>query len=80
MEELNPRKSTRTQSTRTAGVLQFEAPLVETSDPPVYKRIARRAQRLQELGLSDPVYAARLGVTNKTVARAIACLPNAVLG
>ena len=71
---------TRTQSIRTAGALAFEVALVETSDPPVYQRIARRAQRLRELGLSDRIIAARFGVTDKTVAKAIAWLRNAVLG
>ena len=65
---------TRTQSIRTAGAL------VETSDLPVSPRIARRAQCLRVLGLSAWVIAARLGVTDKTVVKAIARLRNAVLG
>ena len=57
-----------------------EVALVETSDPPAYQRIARRAQCLRELELSDLIIAARLGVTDKTVVKAIAWLRNAVLG
>ena len=52
-------------------MLPVEVALVETAEPPAYQRIARKAQQLQELGLSDRVIAARLGVTDKTVAKAI---------
>jgi transposase len=45
--------------------------LVETSELPAYQRIARNALHLRELGLSDRAIAARLGVTDKTVAKAI---------
>ena len=38
-----------------------EVALVETSEPPVYQWIARRAPRLRELELSDLIIAARLG-------------------
>lgn len=62
---------TRTQSIRTAGALPFEVALVETSAPPAYQAIASKALQLRELGLSDRVIAARLGVTDKTVAKAI---------
>ncbi len=48
--------------------------LVETTGPPVYQQIARKAERLRELALSDRVIAARLGVTDKTVAKAIGWL------
>lgn len=65
---------TRTQSIRTAGVLPFEVAFVETSEPPAYQRIARKALHLRELGLSDRTIAGRLGVTDKTVAKAIAWL------
>ena len=69
----NQRKSwwTRTQSIRTAGALQFEVALVETLEPPVYQRIALKALHLRELGLSDRAIAGRLGVTDKTIAKAI---------
>ena len=64
----------RTQSIRTAGALPFEVALLETSQPPAYQAIASKALQLRELGLSDRVIAARLGVTDKTVAKAIAWL------
>ena len=57
-----------------------EVALVETSDPAVYQRTARRVQRRRELGLSDRVIAARLGVTEETFAKAIAWLRNAGRG
>jgi hypothetical protein len=63
---------TRTQSIRTAGALPFKAALVETLEPPVYQQIARKALHLRELGMSDRVIAGRLGVTDKTIAKAIA--------
>jgi hypothetical protein len=46
--------------------------LVETLEPPVYQRIARKALHLRELGMSDRAIAGRLGVTDKTIAKAIA--------
>jgi len=45
--------------------------LVETAAPPAYQTIAPKALQLRELGLSDRVIAARLGVTDKTVAKAV---------
>jgi hypothetical protein len=46
--------------------------LVETLEPPVYLRVARKALHLRELGMSDRAIAGRLGVTDKTIAKAIA--------
>jgi hypothetical protein len=57
---------------RTAGALPFKVALVETLEPPVYQQIARKALHLRELGMSDRVIAGRLGVTDKTIAKAIA--------
>jgi hypothetical protein len=63
---------TRTQRIRTAGALPFEVVLVDTEEePPVYQRIATKALHLRELGLSDRVIAQRLGVSDKTVGKAI---------
>ena len=45
--------------------------LLETAKTPVYQQIASKALHLRELGLSDRVIAARLGVTDKTVARSV---------
>jgi hypothetical protein len=39
--------------------------------PPAYRRIAPEASRLKALGLSLTAIAAELGVTDKTVAKAL---------
>jgi hypothetical protein len=52
--------------------LPFEVALVEIAERPVYQRIARKAPQLRELGMSDRTIAGRLGVTDKTIAKAIA--------
>lgn len=67
---------TRTQSIRTAGALPFQVALVETVEPPVYQRVARKALHLRELGMSDRAIAGCLGVTDKTIAKAIAWIQN----
>jgi hypothetical protein len=54
--------------------MRFEVALLDTAPPPVYQRIARKALYLQQLGLSLSAIARRLGVTGKTVAKAIAWL------
>ena len=66
-----PKKWTRTQRIRTAATLSLEVALVDTEEPPVYQRIATKARHLRELGLSDRVIAQRLGVSDKTVGKAI---------
>ena len=45
--------------------------LTETEERPVHQRIATKALHLRELGLSDRVIAQRLGVSDKTVGKAI---------
>lgn len=45
--------------------------LVETSKLPAYQRNARKALHLRELGLSHRAIGVRLGVTDKTAAKAI---------
>jgi hypothetical protein len=62
---------TRTQRIRTAGKDYFEVALVDTVHLPVYQEIARNALQLRQLGMSDRAIAARLGVTDKTVAKAV---------
>jgi hypothetical protein len=47
--------------------------LVEAVERPTCQRIARKALQLRELGMSDRAIAARLGVTDKTIAKAVAC-------
>ena len=51
--------------------LPFEAVLCGPEEPPVYQRIAPKALRLWELGLSTAAIARQLGVTDKTVTKAI---------
>lgn len=46
-------------------------PLVETRDSPAYQRIAAKGLHLRELGLKDRAIARHLGVTDKTVTKAI---------
>ena len=48
--------------------------LFETTDPPVYQRIAREASRLRRLGLSFERIASALRTSDKTVTKAIAWL------
>ena len=51
--------------------MPFEVSLLDTAGPPIYQRIARKTSQLRELGLSDRVIGRRLGVTDKTAAKAI---------
>lgn len=51
--------------------MDFEVALLEATLPPIYQRIAERALHLQQLGVSDSAIARRLGVTDKTVRKAI---------
>jgi predicted transcriptional regulator len=48
--------------------------ILDTEAPPVHQQIAAKAFQLQQLGMSDSAIARRLGVTDKTVAKAIAWL------
>jgi len=65
---------TRTQRIRTAAALPIEMSLLEIVKPPVYQDIALKAGHLHQLGLSASRIAAALGVTDKTVAKALAWL------
>ena len=60
--------------------MPFEVPLLGTSLPPIYQRIAPRATHLRELGLTDAAIARRLGVTDKTVAKGSRWFRERVLG
>ena len=51
--------------------MPFEAPLIETEDPPVYQNISEEVENLSLLGLSNCSIAQHLGVNDKTVAKAI---------
>lgn len=69
---------TGTQSIRTASAGPIEVALVEIPERPVYQRIAQKAMQLRELGLSDRGIAARLGVTDKTIAKAVAWVQSSI--
>ena len=53
------------------GELPFETDLRETKPPAAYQRIASRAYQLDRLGLSHRRIAEKLGVTGKTVTKAV---------
>jgi len=57
---------------RTCAEIPIEAEILEPEVPPIYQRIAPNAVQLQQLGLSNLAKAGRLGVTDKTVAKAAA--------
>ena len=62
---------TRTERIRTLAKVPFQEAIQECEEPPVYQRIAQKALHLRELGLRDAAIARRLGVTDKTVTKAI---------
>jgi len=51
--------------------MQFVVKLLDAEDRPVYQRIASKALRLRQLGLSVAGVARALDVSDKTVAKAI---------
>jgi DNA invertase Pin-like site-specific DNA recombinase len=63
---------------RTAGVVQFEAFLLNIAKSPVYQRIAPDVERLHRLGFSYSRIARGLGVSDKTVAEALRWRANSV--
>ncbi len=65
---------TRTQCIRTTVVMPFKAVLFEAITPPIYQKIAAEAQHLHRLSLSASRIAQSLGVTDKTVTKALAWL------
>ncbi len=54
--------------------MPVETALVDATAAPVFQCIAPKALHLRQLGLSLSAIAKRLGVTGKTVAKAIAWL------
>ncbi len=62
---------TRTQTIRTVSQVPFEVSLLQAARLSVYQNIARKAMHLNDLGLSNSAIARRLGVTDKTIAKAI---------
>ena len=65
------REWTRSQPIRTAADLLLEFPVLETRRQFAYQAIAEKACKLKALGMSDIAIARSLGVTDKTVAKAI---------
>jgi DNA-binding transcriptional regulator LsrR (DeoR family) len=51
--------------------MPLEVPILEVKPPPVYQRIAPKAQHLQELGMSQSEIGRRLGVDRWTVGKAL---------
>lgn len=51
--------------------MPFEAVLLQTVDPPIYQRVATQAARLRQLGLSFARIAKSLGLSDKTVVKAV---------
>ena len=72
----NERWWTRSQRIRTLAEIPFEAAILDTAPAPVYQQIAAKALQLQQLGMSILAIAKRLGVTDKTVTKAVEWLLN----
>jgi hypothetical protein len=71
---------TRSQRIRTAGEMPFMAVLFEALPPPAYQQIALEAKSLRALNLSLTVIGNHLGVSEKTVAKALASMKPAKEG
>ena len=54
--------------------MPVEALIIDHAEVPVNVRIADKAKRLRELGMSDRAIARALGVSDKTVAKAAAAV------
>jgi len=63
---------TRSQRIGTFAEVPLEVPILETGSAPVYQQIAAEAVQLQQLGMSNSKISKRLGVTDKTAAKAVA--------
>jgi orotate phosphoribosyltransferase-like protein len=50
--------------------------IVDRAEVPVYVKITEKAMHLRDLGMSDKAIALALGVSDKTVAKAIECARN----
>ena len=67
----SPNLWTRSQRIRTAAEAPFEVALIDTAEVLLYQKIAPQAQHILQLGLSFSYIAKHLGVTDKTVAKAV---------
>jgi hypothetical protein len=63
---------TLSQRIRTFGQITIKAEILDTGTAPIYQQIAPRAFQMQQLDLSNSSIARKLGVTDKTVAKAVA--------
>jgi len=62
---------TRTQRIRTAAAVPMEVAILDGQLPPVYQRIAAKADHLHELGMTQAEIGRRFGVDRWTVGKAI---------
>lgn len=62
---------TLSQRIRTFAQIPFVAEILDTAAAPIYQQIAPKAFQLKQLGISGSAIARRLGVTDKTVAKAV---------
>jgi hypothetical protein len=67
---------TRTQRLRTASALALEMQVGQIESPPASQRIAPQTRRLHQLGLSQAATSQRLGVSDKTIWKAISWTRN----
>ena len=65
---------TLSQRIGTLGEIPLEADILDAGPPPTYQKIAPKALQLQQLGMSKLAIAKRLGVTDKTVGKALSWL------
>ena len=61
----------RTQRIRTVAEVALEVALRGTEAQPKYQQVAQKARHLRDLGLSNRAIARKLGVDDKTVAKAV---------
>ena len=71
---------TLSQRIRTFAEIPIEAAILDTDAPPIYQQVAAKAIQLQQLGMSGSAIARRLGVTDRTAAKAVAWFRRAAHG
>ena len=59
------------QRIRTLAQIPFETEIVDSDAAPIYHQIAPKAFQFKQWGLSNSLIAKRLGVTDKTVVKAV---------
>ena len=65
---------TLSQRIRTFAEVPINAAILDAGAAPVHQQIASEAFQLQQLGMSNSAIARRLGITDKTVGKAMAWL------